>query len=150
MVAKFRSRSAVLLLPISILLIVLCFKSSDAYSNQFFFDVERYSVKSGLPDSTVYSIAKDKQGFLWLGTPNGLSRFNGVDFDTFSAQTPHLTDIATRNNSNIFIDTQQRIWIGTWGQGVYVYDHSLELKYHIFYHIKGNSASTKRFSANIF
>lgn len=100
------------------------------YSNQFFFDVQRFSMKDGLPDSTVFSIASDNQGYIWLGTPNGLSRFNGKTFDNFSAANPRGTEIATRNNSNIFIDSKQRVWVGTWGQGVFVYDQELRLLHH--------------------
>ncbi|WP_100644511.1 ligand-binding sensor domain-containing protein [Alteromonas facilis] len=105
-------------------------KPSLVLANPFFFDVERYSIKSGLPDSTVFSIARDQQGYLWLGTPNGLSRFNGIIFDNFSDRDPQGTEVATRNNSNIFIDSRQRIWVGTWGFGVYVYDNQLRLEHH--------------------
>lgn len=100
------------------------------YANQFFFDVQRFSVKDGLPDSTVFSITTDQQGYIWLGTPNGLSRFNGRTFDNFSAVDPKGTQISTINNSNIFKDSQQRLWVGTWGQGVYVYDRNLTLLHH--------------------
>ncbi|WP_100656661.1 two-component regulator propeller domain-containing protein [Alteromonas flava] len=125
LVALFHRFIIVSLVLLSLLL------STYVDAKQFFFDVDRYSVKSGLPDSTVFSIARDQQGYLWLGTPNGLSRFNGQTFDNFSAANPQGTEVTSRNNSNIFIDSQQRLWVGTWGQGVFVYDQQLRLKLHL-------------------
>lgn len=43
-----------------------------------------FSIKDGLPQPYVYSIIQDKNGYLWIGTSNGLSRFNGFDFKTFT------------------------------------------------------------------
>ncbi|BAU55691.1 Two component regulator propeller [Mucilaginibacter gotjawali] len=41
------------------------------------------SVKDGLPDATINSICQDDDGFLWIGTNNGLSRYDGVEFKNF-------------------------------------------------------------------
>ncbi|MEJ2543464.1 MAG: two-component regulator propeller domain-containing protein [Calditrichaceae bacterium] len=45
----------------------------DDYPNPEF---TRYFIKNGLPNDVVYGILEDSQGFLWLSTNNGLSRFN--------------------------------------------------------------------------
>ena len=37
----------------------------------------------GLPDNTVTNIVQDTKGYIWLGTSNGLSRYDGVTFTTF-------------------------------------------------------------------
>ena len=45
----------------------------------------------GLPDSAVSSIAQTRDGYLWIGTANGLARFDGVRFALFrSVNTPEL------------------------------------------------------------
>ncbi|WDF78789.1 two-component regulator propeller domain-containing protein [Mucilaginibacter sp. KACC 22773] len=41
------------------------------------------SVKDGLPDATINTICQDDDGFLWLGTNYGLSRYDGVEFKNF-------------------------------------------------------------------
>ncbi|WP_295674394.1 two-component regulator propeller domain-containing protein [uncultured Mucilaginibacter sp.] len=41
------------------------------------------SVKDGLPDATISSICQDEDGFLWIGTNDGLSRYDGVEFKNF-------------------------------------------------------------------
>ncbi len=45
--------------------------------------VNYYSVKDGLSFRTVTSIVQDGQGFVWIGTQNGLNRFDGYEFLTF-------------------------------------------------------------------
>ncbi|QEC77656.1 ligand-binding sensor domain-containing protein [Mucilaginibacter ginsenosidivorax] len=42
-----------------------------------------FSVKDGLPDATINTICQDDDGFLWLGTNYGLSRYDGVEFKNF-------------------------------------------------------------------
>ena len=41
------------------------------------------STADGLPSSEVYNIIKDRNGYLWFGTDNGLSRYNGYEFKNF-------------------------------------------------------------------
>ena len=45
-----------------------------------------YDTKDGLPSATVYNITQDKNGFIWFGTENGLSRFDGKNFKTFTTK----------------------------------------------------------------
>ena len=45
-----------------------------------------YDTKDGLPSSTVYDITQDKDGFIWFGTENGLCRFDGKNFKTFTTK----------------------------------------------------------------
>lgn len=45
-----------------------------------------YSEKDGLPSNTVYDITQDKDGFIWFGTENGLSRFDGKNFKTLTTK----------------------------------------------------------------
>lgn len=45
-----------------------------------------YDTKDGLPSTTVYDISQDKDGFIWFGTENGLCRFDGKNFKTFTTK----------------------------------------------------------------
>lgn len=45
-----------------------------------------YDIKDGLPSTTVYDITQDKDGFIWLATENGLSKFDGIHFKTFTTR----------------------------------------------------------------
>ena len=43
-----------------------------------------YTSSEGLPSSTVFDMLQDKEGFMWFGTLNGLSRFDGKHFINFN------------------------------------------------------------------
>src|SRR5882757_3674951 len=45
-----------------------------------------YDTNDGLPSATVYDITQDKDGFIWFGTENGLCRFDGKNFKTFTTK----------------------------------------------------------------
>ena len=49
-------------------------------------NIQTYSVKDGLAQSQVQSIIQDSQGYLWFGTVDGLSRFNGTSFVNFTVK----------------------------------------------------------------
>ena len=51
----------------------------------------RWQTEDGLPQNSVLSIVQTPDGYLWLGTFNGLVRFDGVRFDSFTVgNTPEL------------------------------------------------------------
>jgi ligand-binding sensor domain-containing protein/signal transduction histidine kinase len=80
---------------------------------------QRWDTSSGLPHNTVRAIAQTPVGYLWLGTENGLARFDGVRFENFGREnTPVL------QNPNVeFLDTDVSgtLWVGT-GNHVYTWD----------------------------
>ncbi len=46
-----------------------------------------WSMSDGLPRNAVHSIQQSKDGYLWIGTPGGIARFNGIQFEVFSPET---------------------------------------------------------------
>lgn len=73
--------------------------------------VNVWKSERGLPNSSVLAIAQDRSGFLWLGTAEGLVRFDGANFVTFdSGNTPVLRDNFV---NNLFVDRRGVLWIGT-------------------------------------
>ena len=98
-----------------------------AMADAFYGNVERFSVYEGLSEGSVYSLANDQTGFLWLGTPNGLLRYDGYEFETYSDVRPNQAPLTPPDASHIFIDSKNRLWIGSWGQGLTVYDNDLTL-----------------------
>lgn len=76
-----------------------------------------YSVAEGLAQSQIRSIFQDDDGYIWIGTLGGLSKFDGINFENFS------TNDGLLNNqiNSIFKDSKGNIWLGSRG-GVSVYD----------------------------
>lgn len=91
------------------------------------YDMQRYTIENGLPDSTVYSLKHDANGFLWLATPSGLSRYNSHSFENFGADSVSDASLVSQNAGTLLIDSKQRIWVGTWGEGLFLFDRNLNL-----------------------
>ncbi|MGA3284798.1 MAG: two-component regulator propeller domain-containing protein [Verrucomicrobiota bacterium] len=81
-----------------------------------YFIVDSWSTREGLPQSSVISVIQARDGYLWLGTLNGLVRFDGNRFTVFDEEnTPGL------NSDRIiylFEDGRTNLWIGTDTTGV--------------------------------
>jgi signal transduction histidine kinase/CheY-like chemotaxis protein/ligand-binding sensor domain-containing protein/HPt (histidine-containing phosphotransfer) domain-containing protein len=70
-----------------------------------------WQIENGLPQNTVESIARTPDGYLWLGTQEGLARFDGVRFVIFDREnTPALS---AKFISVLLVDSRGRLWIGT-------------------------------------
>ncbi|MCY7295150.1 sensor histidine kinase [Alteromonas sp. a30] len=93
----------------------------------YFSSIERYSIDDGLPATTIFSLLKDNDGYFWLGTPKGLIRYDGYTFEVYSTGSHEGLNIATPDAGNIFKDSQNRIWVGSWGNGLALYDSQLSL-----------------------
>jgi ligand-binding sensor domain-containing protein len=70
-----------------------------------------YTVKNGLCHDFVSTIAKDKKGFLWLGTSDGLSRFDGVTFKNFQHNPDNPHSLRSNRIYEILFDQYDRLWI---------------------------------------
>jgi len=64
-----------------------------------------------LPDTTVTAVTQTPDGYLWIGTYNGLARFDGVRFTNFDpANTPALKHARV---NRLFTDARGTLWINT-------------------------------------
>lgn len=86
---------------------------------------ERISNKEGFNQNTVNSITQDKYGYLWYATPNGLIRYDGYDFKTFTTESKKEGGISSNNIKYLFNDEKGILWIGT-KKGVNIYIPWLE------------------------
>ncbi len=85
-----------------------------------------YTIEDGLPSNSIFSVVQDSLGFLWIGTQQGVCRFDGRKFKVFQ-QNPNDTNSLSFNDAgNLFYDSQGKIWIGTWGEGADLFDPRTE------------------------
>ncbi len=73
-----------------------------------------YSGLEGVPQAQVLTVYQDRQGFIWLGTYGGLTRFDGVEFRTYTRREGLSSNVVTA----ITQDAGGRLVIGTVGGGV--------------------------------
>ncbi len=78
----------------------------------------RLSVEDGLSSNTVRAIVQDSRGFIWIGTDEGLNRYDGVAVKVFRCGTPASSITALHDDGT-------RLWVGT-EEGVYLFSYELE------------------------
>lgn len=69
--------------------------------------IKHYTVDDGLLSNHVYSVTQDDNGFIWLATNNGVSRFDGKNFKNFSA----VNGLPDNDIVEIQADKQGRVWL---------------------------------------
>ena len=92
------------------LLISFCIAYLSAYATPREFKV--FDTSDGLPDNTVKCITQDTLGFIWMGTFNGLCRFDGINFVTYKHNPEDEHSIAN-NHIEAILATGADLWIGT-------------------------------------
>lgn len=78
--------------------------------------VENWQTDEGLPQNSVTSMAQTKDGYLWLGTFNGLVRFDGVRFTVFNNRT--TPEMPNSRIVFLWLDKSGTLWIGTESGGL--------------------------------
>ena len=80
------------------------------------YGLDLWQKRDGLPQRAVSAIARTRDGYLWLGTEEGLVRFDGARFRVYdSSNTPQL---ARSNITRLLAGRQGGLWIGTLGGGL--------------------------------
>jgi ligand-binding sensor domain-containing protein/serine phosphatase RsbU (regulator of sigma subunit) len=114
-------RQVVLLIIVHALF--LCIPSIHAQSFRF----KTYDSNVGLPQNFVYSLCQDNDGYIWMGTGEGLVRYNGLEFANFN-QTDSLADNFI---SVIEIAKDGTLWIGHNNGDITLYRNSEFVPLHI-------------------
>ena len=104
----------------SILISFFTIISINAFPQDYNF--RNFNLEDGLPQSYVYSIIQDLQGYLWVGTGNGLSRYNGFMFENY------LTiDSLANSFITCSISDNEGLWFGHYNGGLSYFNGK---KYH--------------------
>ncbi len=103
---------------IALSLLVLSFNSLFAQEKLLpVFDFRRLTTADGLPSNKMRSnVVRDRQGFIWFGTVNGLARYDGYACKIY----PEFS--FTNDALILHVDTKGRLWVGTFGAGLSLYD----------------------------
>jgi signal transduction histidine kinase/ligand-binding sensor domain-containing protein len=89
--------------------------------------IDVWTIENGMPNSSVTALAQTPEGYLWVGTHNGLVRFDGVRFTIFDPlNTPELKHARV---FGLFVDPGGTLWINTydgsltsWRKGKFVHE----------------------------
>ena len=83
---------------------------------------DSYSVEEGLSQSSALSLLQDRRGFLWVGTEDGLNRFDGANFKIYRADPDDPQSISNNYVAALAEDPNGNLWIGTYGGGLNRFD----------------------------
>jgi ligand-binding sensor domain-containing protein/serine phosphatase RsbU (regulator of sigma subunit) len=89
-------------------LLALGFTLLPTYARCQTYFFRNFSIQDGLVQSTVRTLAVDRQGMLWLGTEGGLATFDGTRFKTISTRD----GLPETNITQLLFDSKDRLWIG--------------------------------------
>lgn len=81
-----------------------------------------FTVEDGLPDNLIRCLITDNQGFLWIGTHGGLSRYDGNTFTNYYAEPEDTNALCGNIIVELSKDDKGRIWISTEENGLCVLD----------------------------
>ena len=96
------------------LFMVLCFTafSKDAYN------FGQLTIRDGLSSGSITCILQDSRGFIWIGTENGLNKYDGYQITIYRHNPQLANSIGGNSIRSLFEDSRNNLWIGLKGDGL--------------------------------
>ena len=79
---------------------------------------QRLSTQDGLSSNLVQCMLQDQRGFMWIGTREGLNRYDGKDFKVYRYEAKNPNSLSHNHIRLLYEDSQGNIWVGTAQGGV--------------------------------
>ena len=106
-------KTIIFLIMISFIINGICFKV-DAITNDKKNSVfKRITVDDGLSQTTAQYLFQDSKGYMWIGTGDGLNKYNGHEFEVYRYRDGSNKSISSNYISAINEDEEGNIWVGT-------------------------------------
>ena len=99
---------------------------TNIYSQTEKLEFEHITRENGLSEGSDYCILQDRKGFLWIGTADGLNRYDGYEFKIFRNIPGDSNSISNSQVLSILEDRAGTLWIGTDGGGLNKFNRDKE------------------------
>lgn len=76
----------------------------------------------GLPATEVKALVRDHDGYLWIGTADGLARYDGVEMRVWRHDPKRSTGLPGNNIQALLVDASNRLWVAVEGEGISILD----------------------------
>src|SRR5690349_3623880 len=86
----------------------------------------RLSENVQLSNLNITTITQDSKGFLWVGTLDGVNRFDGYEFKTYRNIEDDTTSIVKNRVETIYEDNEGTLWVATLNSGLQYYNRSTD------------------------
>lgn len=116
--------------PKLILSILFLFCSLCLFAEESNYLFRHYQVENGLSDNMVTCCVQDKSGYIWIGTRDGLNRFDGYTFKVFRNDPDDAESLGNNWITHLGCDHDGNLWVGTLS-GLYQYNETKESFLHV-------------------
>lgn len=96
--------------------------SPSAPGRDLSLEFDRITQDHGLSNNAIRCLMQDRTGYLWVGTENGLNRYDGIRFTVFRNDPDNPRSISGNAIASLFEDRKGNIWIGTYRAGLNRFD----------------------------
>ncbi len=103
-----------------------CFFSISVKPQQNQIKFERISIEQGLSQSKVFALLQDHKGFVWVGTQDGLNKYDAYSFTVYRHRIEDTTSLSDNYVWSLCEDHTGALWIGTNGGGLNLFDRATE------------------------
>ena len=103
-----------------IIILLLCCTTAQAQYKKPYFNT--LTVQNGLPENFIQATLEDKNGYLWMGTQNGLVRYDGYRFKPYPIFNTTGNIVSPIAIKSLMQDRKGKIWAYTRENGIYSYD----------------------------
>jgi PAS domain S-box-containing protein len=79
---------------------------------------EHLTIDDGLSQNAGLALLQDRQGYLWIGTQDGLNRYDGYTITQFKHDPDNPQTISANSIITLYEDRVGFLWVGTWGGGL--------------------------------
>lgn len=97
----------------TIIILFALFLRISLFSQNEITDFSQYTIDDGLSQSVIQCLFQDTKGYIWIGTQNGLNKFDGYLFTKYNHNNVDTNSISDNWIFSIVEDKEQNLWIGT-------------------------------------
>ena len=119
--SRLRWRLSVLLLVV-LSAVLFAAAAHESVAGGVSLRLERIGVEQGLSQATARALAQDGDGMVWIGTQDGLNRYDGYAVRVFRHDPEDPSSLADNHVTALATDAKGRLWVGTQAGGLGVYD----------------------------
>jgi ligand-binding sensor domain-containing protein/signal transduction histidine kinase/DNA-binding response OmpR family regulator len=116
---KIKNNGIIIMKKVTFIIIMLCLFKSFSQSQVSF---RQLSVKQGLSQNSVVSIAQDSTGYLWIATQDGLNRYDGNKIEIYNHFFIDITKPTYSHLGKVYVDRESNIWILPISKIPYIYN----------------------------
>jgi len=98
---------------------VIIFVIAISSSAQYHFSFSHFTSDNGLSQNSITAMMKDRKGYLWFGTRDGLNKFDGTNFTLYNSKPDKRLSVLSNRILEIKEDNQGFVWIKTYDEMVY-------------------------------